>query len=289
MKPTTPDILHEIWSHGEGEYVFLPLRSGTTWNEGPWFYPGAVGNVTTLRHQDQYFTPLKYTGTRRRRENVGRPGVLFADLDDGAHLGPFTPHLLVASSLDHMHAYFFLDRPYELDEWEPHARGLSLALGADPGGWDSTQVLRIPGTLNHKYDPPIRVSVLDYRPDMARYRLDDFPEAERPAVLKPVSFAVPDGDPAERNRLLNKFWEHLSLEDRHLLTMTPDQAKWGVRDRSKVIHMVASSLLEVGATVEEAFAIISLSPWNKFATRPKYLWEGIAKIAASRETSAPRE
>lgn len=32
--------------------------------------------------------------------------------------------------------------------------------GADKGGWDVTQVLRLPGTLNHKHTPPHRVELL---------------------------------------------------------------------------------------------------------------------------------
>lgn len=292
MKPATKDILHEIWSLSEGDHVFLPTRTpGGAWHEGSAWLPETINALPDLvsagkSSVDHYFTPLRYTVPKRRRENVGRAGVLFADMDDDAVIGPYQPHLLIASSPTHFHAYWFLDRPYELEEWEPHARGLSHALNADPGGWDSTQVLRIPETLNYKYEPAFRVHVVDYRPEIPRYRLDDFPELSAPKRLTPVEVMGEPG-PADiklRNTLLHKYWEYLSIENRHLLTMTPDQAKWGVRDRSKVIHMVASALLEVGATVEEAFVIINTSPWNKFANRPKYLWEGIAKIAASRET-----
>jgi hypothetical protein len=45
------------------------------------------------------------------------------------------------------------------------AAGLSKRIayaepGADRSGWDVTQVLRLPGTLNHKHNPPQRIELL---------------------------------------------------------------------------------------------------------------------------------
>jgi len=39
-------------------------------------------------------------------------------------------------------------------------RRLTYAIGADRGGWDLTQVLRVPGTISHKYVPSVTVRTL---------------------------------------------------------------------------------------------------------------------------------
>jgi P4 family phage/plasmid primase-like protien len=59
-----------------------------------------------------------------------------------------------------LHLYWCVDRPIARDPWVEHGKrlkALTAALGflADPSRTaDIASVLRIPGTLNHKYDPP---------------------------------------------------------------------------------------------------------------------------------------
>lgn len=276
------DILQTIWSHSEGANVYLPMRHPDGgWDEGHAWNP----ETTTEYHRlstgdsDRYFSPLRYNGKRRRTE-VGAPGVLFADLDDNARLGGFAPpSLLVASSQDHQHAYWFLTEPeHDLDVWESKARGLSHALGADPGGWDSTQVLRIPNSMNYKYDPPQRVRVLTYNP-YNKFRIQDFPDAplpHRPGTMAPDTFVAPTTDElAHRADLLRPIWHNLDLETQSLLALNIRSI---VKDRSAVIHKVGAILMENGCTPDQAFAIISPMPWNKFRDRPEALMNGLYKI-----------
>jgi len=274
------EILEKIWSLSEGKNVFLPEQREGTWFEGPALNPVHALEewCSTTGPTETYFTPLRYDGSNRRREFVGKPGVLFADLDDGARLNGFTPHLLIASSINHQHAYWFLNQPVDdLAEWENKARGLTYAIGADPGGWDATQVLRVPGTLNYKYAPPTRVRVLFYRPNMRAARLEDFPDAPAPRRRGGSPYQSPSTEEmAERADVLRRIWPQLDLEEQSLLSMGVNHP---VRDRSKVIHKLGARLLELGCSPLEAFIIINPMPWNKFRDRPEVLMNGLYKIA----------
>jgi hypothetical protein len=65
-----------------------------------------------------------------------------------------------------MHIYWISHVPLSPDEWRPYAEGLKqlmLAEGivADTGlTTDDVRILRVPGTLNHKYDPPRPVELV---------------------------------------------------------------------------------------------------------------------------------
>jgi hypothetical protein len=68
---------------------------------------------------------------------------------------------------------------------------LYVLLGGLDAVQDLSRVLRVPGTLNTKYDPPRLVTVCHHDPD-ALYTLDDFEEI-LPAPLRPRPPTIPPG------------------------------------------------------------------------------------------------
>jgi hypothetical protein len=79
-----------------------------------------------------------------------------------------------------VHVYWISDRPLSLEEWKPYAEGLKTAalkfgIRCDAGCTiDSARVLRVPGTINRKIDPPRPVRLLglqekdyDFKTDLA--------------------------------------------------------------------------------------------------------------------------
>lgn len=70
------------------------------------------------------------------------------------------------------HVYWLLEKPLVLktDEDRINARGILRAwtqfVGADLGAATLDRVLRVPGTLNTKYDPPLRVQFRTYAPEI---------------------------------------------------------------------------------------------------------------------------
>src|SRR5690606_31582471 len=65
------------------------------------------------------------------------------------------PSLVVQSSVpDRQHAYWRLNEFSELDAVEDRNKALAITLKSDSGGWDATQLLRIPFTNNYGHKKP---------------------------------------------------------------------------------------------------------------------------------------
>jgi hypothetical protein len=78
----------------------------------------------------------------RLRHAGGAPAVVVASGGDGAR-----------------HAYWPLERPVDSLEAERRNRVIAAALGADERSCDPARILRPPGTMNRKYDPPRPVTL----------------------------------------------------------------------------------------------------------------------------------
>jgi hypothetical protein len=79
---------------------------------------------------------------------------------------PCQPSVLVASGTPgHVQAYWRLERSHPSEAVEALNRRLAYALAGDGGCADIARILRPPGTLNHKHDPPRPVTLLAIRPE----------------------------------------------------------------------------------------------------------------------------
>jgi hypothetical protein len=77
---------------------------------------------------------------------------------------PCEPGILIASGTPgHVQAYWLLDDAQPAARVEALNRRLAYALAGDAGCADISRILRPPGTLNHKHDPPKAVTLLAYR------------------------------------------------------------------------------------------------------------------------------
>ncbi|MHB8576247.1 MAG: DNA-primase RepB domain-containing protein, partial [Dehalococcoidia bacterium] len=107
---------------------------------------------------------------RRRKVDAAPLTALYADVDDGQLTAlSLAPSAVVESSPGRLQAYWRLSEPVEPEIGEALNRRLALAVNADKSGWDLTQLLRLPGTRNHKYAeaPAVRlltVSDAQYEP-----------------------------------------------------------------------------------------------------------------------------
>ena len=280
---TPAEVVNSIWSRSEGQFVYLPRALNGTWYEGSPQTPGAqIYGPTT---GENYFTPLRYNGLRKRAL-VGKPGVIFADVDQVsektlAGLAEVPPSVIIKSSPGHAHVYWYLDEPVEPQLWEPHARGWTHRIDADPGGWDLTQVLRVPGTLNGKYAPKHQVYVQLFAPDRT-YALESF----GPPML--VSHSVSGDNPAPDKARRDSFLYRANaigtvpLSAQYWLTVTPAELTvLGKVDRSKILWGLYKQLYEAGFTREEIFQLTFFSAVNKHRDTPSKLWDEIGKAAIS--------
>lgn len=148
---------------------------------GPFVRAHAAENV--------YFgAATRRDGSSGSAENLRHLGTLFVDLDtkqagdvDGALARIPLPPSAVVRTGGGCHAYWLLREP--LDVSTPEAvesakrllRRLALACGGDLAAAEPARVLRLPGTLNTKYDPPPKVIVERLDPE-ARYNVIDLDE-----------------------------------------------------------------------------------------------------------------
>src|SRR3954454_15290494 len=121
---------------------------------------------------------------------IERGYVLWADCDGDqavAALNAFdpAPSIVIASgSGTNCHAYWPLQPPLRIDDLEPANRRLAHALGADPASADAARILRVPGTLSHKPQPPTAVEAL--RTDFERRLAVTDVVGELPELPRPV-------------------------------------------------------------------------------------------------------
>lgn len=91
-----------------------------------------------------------------------------------------------------LHVYWISTAPLDPSAWRPYAEGLKQLLLAegvlcDTGlTTDDVRILRVPGTTNHKYDPPRKVEVLhlgrDYNFSVDLSFLKDVPKSNVPSA-----------------------------------------------------------------------------------------------------------
>lgn len=93
------------------------------------------------------------------------------------------PSAIVASGRGE-HWYWILSSALRVDSADGQAaaerllRGLAARFGGDPSSTDVSHLLRIPGTLNPKYDPPVRAGVTRLDPGLRYHPADLFVYAD---------------------------------------------------------------------------------------------------------------
>jgi len=182
-----------------------------------------TGNAAT---SDVYFAPVvfKSEGAGRRANNVSRCRVVWLDMDCGegkpyatvedaiAALKqfPLKPHWVVCSGRG-LHVYWLLTEPVEEDGFPrlmAVVRGLANHLHGDHAAALRTQLLRPPGTLNHKPGGPYPVEVMYHFDDATTLGLDDFEDiiAVDPEVRYQESIPgeqAEDDSPANLDRIVD--------------------------------------------------------------------------------------
>src|SRR5919112_1383428 len=97
------------------------------------------------------------TARRRVKTSAASLSACYVDADGAKPTANMPqPTAVVISSPGREQYWWRLSRPVEPEEAEDLNRRLAYAMAADLSGWDLTQLLRVPGTRNHKYpDAPV--------------------------------------------------------------------------------------------------------------------------------------
>jgi archaellum biogenesis ATPase FlaH len=201
--------------------------------------------------KDIYWCPHGFIKPRRLKKYAAIPKLLWADLDEAnpKEMDDLMPTIAWESSPGRYAALWVLDA----DMIEDVNRRLTYHLKADPGGWDLTQVLRLPGTSNFKYPSTPKVKLL--WADGPSYTLEAIMQ------LLPKERKVRETDVARG--LYRKYEKDMSSWcRRQLMKGKPKQGK-----RSEVFWRLVNELIEAGCSHDQAFELLRVSPWNKFSKR----------------------
>lgn len=254
-------LLQAIWGKQNG-YVFLPTKKGKAWHENGYKYPEEFDKVCKHVESedavDKYWCPMVFTEPQRKKEYALQPSVLWADLDlvNPTTLGELEPTIAWKSSEDRYQCLWAIVEDKEGYDFEGVNKSLTYKIGADKSGWDYTQVLRIPGSMNYKYDPPQRGKFL-----WARKKYFNISEVSKTCGMSTTSTSpMPD-------ETIDALVDGYDIPERtaELLACTEDEVVKG--ERSDRLWEIETSLLEVGVPVADVIKIIKLCAWNKFKDR----------------------
>lgn len=270
------EICIRTWkSQGIAGYVFVSQKIGGQWGDNPLkFDPSSNKQIHEIRKTlksmedlpgDLYWCPNIFTQPHRRREFVLQGKFLYADLDAvnphaiDEHL---RPTIAWKSSEHRYQALWELEEPLKAHQLEEINRRLTYTLQADKSGWDLTQVLRIPGTMNYKYQPPEKGVLL--WDDGPIYKLDDL----LPYLTEEEANLISEGQRmATFVRLLSKYKKRIPHKIYQLLQYPPKEVNKKVGKRSDILWSIEHELIKARIPLDDIVELIRLSAWNKYRGR----------------------
>lgn len=282
-------VISLAWGDQDG-YCFFPHISGTaknkeerimSYSEGPAFkWPEDKAKILThmAQHEgdDLYWCPSLFEQDRRKIEFAMDEHALWADLDevDPRSLDDdLKPTIAWESSPGRYQGLWLIMRGFDVQgaSWAGgENQRLTYHIGADVGGWDTTQLLRIPGWKNHKPNyrkenngKPYQGKLLWYDKSR-RYLPDHFSD-------------LPELDHQTRG-MGDVIEDEIERVDRHavwgrvrLRVNKAVREYMGARevsgDRSEVLWQIERELADAGCTAVEIVALVRATPWNKYQGR----------------------
>lgn len=255
-------IIQRLWKGQPGRYFCLSTKSST----GAWrdhFFTREQFNrlpkfIEENDDKDIYFCPHGFSEKRRLKRYAELPKLLWADMDDSdPRRAKVKPTVAIESSPSRYVGIWVLNDTMT----EDLNKELSYALGCDKGGWDLTQVLRVPGTTNWKYNSEPKVKIV--WSDGPSYSTDEIKKLIPAERRKKLNGANGHADTLNATELFRKVERRLPYWCRkELMNGKPVPGK-----RSEVLWKLEETLIESGLSAEEAFILLKVSPWNKFRGR----------------------
>lgn len=312
----TVDFLKTIFGANEG-FLFISSKSDPTEKDitdhKAFKYPDNLNQIAAhcrvREDEDLYFSPMLYKVPVRRRGSVAHAPVLYTDTDSfPVDKFLIAPSINVATSPGKHASFWLLDGEYEPEAVEAAARAIALAhastdengeqAGTDAGGWDLSQLLRMPNSQNLKYmvpeyaargyDAPYDVHVVDEISPFTIYSLDEITDAYDPANLPDLpqrsSETMPTKLPEPKD-VLRRITASRTLRD--LYTKEPARGQ----DWSDTLYHFISEMLRNGFSAEEAFVGAWHASCNKYKRdgRPMDdLWEYDMRKALADPNNRPR-
>jgi RecA-family ATPase len=266
------EFVLDVWKHSvqDGDYVFLSTKyKRKKWKEHP--FKVEIGLRRRLKeffqkHSDSdydiYFCPTPFSKPQRLKDYVPRVNLLWSDIDEGK--SKIKPTILWESSPGRLQALWFLNSELTPERAEKLNQALTYYNGADKGGWDLTQVLRVPGTRNNKYESKPRVRIIQEDRELSynHRRIAKRIGFTGKGKVEPNESEAPDSG-LVFERVLSKYRRKITPKVKQLLL----QKHVSPGKRSEMLWYIEHKLNEAGLSIPEIICLIRHSSWNKFRGR----------------------
>ena len=244
-----------------------------------------IGRYMSLRlEEDLYFAvPLYKSATRRSTDRIAQRAA-YVDNDgvDGSKTGGYRlpPSITVFSSPGHQHDYWITEGEVDPQRLERVGFEISAAhrhdssmhddmveghkhCGTDPGGYDSTQILRIPGTLNTKGGGAHRIEWVDNGHTYTIEQLEEaYPKTENSSYVGAVSLDELPADLPDITSVLAQLGGRQDL----LKLFTEEPTGFGTSSGwDERLFMLENEMFRMGFSAPEVFVVARQSACNKFA------------------------
>jgi hypothetical protein len=293
------DFFSYLFSHDEGYVVICTMKAPAkrdTFREQYFEWPAKSAEMLDYIEKVM-FTHNVYFGVnimsvpRRIKENAIPQNLLWADLDTcRPDILEIPPQCVIESSPGRYQAIWRLDRKVDPLLAEMYSKRIAYAYadnGADKSGHDLTQLLRVPGTFNYKYQldnvPPIRLLVSTdtvLPPEV-------FEKLPQPESIEIPDVAMPDlADLPSHDMILYRHQDELQKQGL-AGTFARYYAEEPSEDWSGALWRLLLLCLEIGMTASETFVIAHTSKCNKYERdgRPlSHLWREVVKAEAERKS-----
>lgn len=276
-------LISRAWGRKQKGYCFFPWidreeqrragRRRAGFHEGEAFYwprdrDKIIDHLAEHEDHDLYWCPSLFEYPNRREDVAMDEHSLWADLDEvDPHTieAEYQPTIAWETSPGRYQALWVISSgDIQGASWPGNEnQRLTYYLGADLGGWDTVQLLRLPGWINHKYDDRPRGKLLWH--NHRTYLSDDFndlPVVHGTATPGLAGALEKEIDATDRVQVIARVRLKLNHKARELLA-----AKEATGDRSDNLWYLTRCLADAGCSVSEIVSVVRDTVWNKFADR----------------------
>lgn len=281
-------VISQAWGRQRG-WVFFPhidreaqrrtgmRRAGFSENDGfrwPRDRQKIIDHMDAHRDMDLYWCPSIFEYPHRKVEYAMDEQCLWADLDEADPRkidSDYTPTIAWQTSPGRYQALWIVKNGDMLGASWPgnENQRLTYHIGADKSGWDTTQLLRIPGWKNHKPEyevngkAPTGKLLWRNRGWFDPESFTELPEVEGALRADQITDALESEiEGVDRHQVISRVKLRLNQRARDLL-----YARAASGDRSDQLWYLIRCLADAGCTVAEIVAVARETVWNKFDGR----------------------
>jgi hypothetical protein len=230
------------------------------------------------RKDNVYFCVNLLSKRERKKENCLPTDLLWADLDavNPDTIMDYPPPILLRSSPGRWQGIWRMTTKIPPFQAEDYSRRLAYHLGADKSGWDLGQLLRVPLTINWKYNTPVQVELQRISEIRAAPAIFEILQADAGVKLTPHEPDMPDAT-LTADQIIYKYNPLLRNTAFYALyTQDPEEGA----DWSSIMWRLLNESFRVGMSPDEVFIVATDAKCNKYARdgRPlQDLWREVLK------------